>query len=118
MAFYHNYVALCRKKKLSPSAAAEAMGFKRSIVTRWSNGAMPHKSTLHTIADFFSCSVEDLTRENKNPAPTVEDGLSEFDNAILDFVHSLPYEQLRGILVGLRAPKELLDALDREAQKE
>ena len=30
--FYNNYVNLCNIKGLSPSAAAEAMGFKRSVI--------------------------------------------------------------------------------------
>ena len=63
LVFYHNYVSLCRSRGLSPSAAAEAMGFKRSIVTKRANGSTPHKSTLYTIADFFGTTVEELLKD-------------------------------------------------------
>lgn len=65
--FYNNYVDQCNKMGLSPSAAAEAIGFKRSVVTRWANGTQPRQATLQKIASFFGCSVEDLTKE-KEPA--------------------------------------------------
>lgn len=73
--FYYNYVNQCNKKGLSPSAAAEAMGFKRSMVTRWKDGADPRMATLQRMADFFACSVEDLTADTKK-APS-EDGVTE-----------------------------------------
>ena len=73
--FYYNYVNQCNKKGLSPSAAAEAMGFKRSMVTRWKDGSAPRMATLQRMADFFQCSVEELTEETKK-SPS-EDGVTE-----------------------------------------
>ena len=69
--FYNNYVTQCNKKGMSPSAAAEAMGFKRSMVTRWKAGSQPRQATLQRMADFFGCSVYDLTTETKK-APANE----------------------------------------------
>lgn len=68
--FFTNYVEQCNKKGLSPSAAAEAMGFQRSVVTRWSKGTEPRAATLQKIASFFGCSVEDLQKEK----PTTDNG--------------------------------------------
>lgn len=62
---------------MSPSAAAEAMGFKRSMVTRWKDGSQPRQATLQRMADFFGCSVADLTEETKK-APS-KDGV-EWDD--------------------------------------
>ena len=59
--FYNNYVNLCNIKGLSPSAAAEAMGFKRSVVSRWSKGTQPRQATLQKIADYFGVTVEYLS---------------------------------------------------------
>ena len=68
--FYHNFVDLCNKIGKSPSAAAEDMGFKRSVVTRWSKGTAPRQATLQRIADYFGVSVSDLVSEQKEN-PTV-----------------------------------------------
>lgn len=73
--FYNNYVNLCNIKGLSPSAAAEAMGFKRSVVSRWSNGTQPRQATLQKIATFFNVSVEELTKETPSTAPALDDQL-------------------------------------------
>ena len=107
--FYHNYVDQCNRKGMSPSAAAEAMGFKRSVVTRWAIGTKPRQATLQRIADFFGCSVNELI---KNPATENGDGMKESDEAILNFMRSLPKEKLQGILVALGAPQDVLDSLD------
>lgn len=61
--FYYNYVTICNKKGISPSAAAERMGFHRSDVTRWGKGVTPRRATLQRIADFFDVPVSALTGE-------------------------------------------------------
>lgn len=70
--FYHSYVSLCNKRNISPSAAAEEMGFHRSDVTRWSKGAQPRQATIQKVADYFSVSVQDLMGEEKAPTPEGE----------------------------------------------
>ena len=54
----------------------------------------------------------------EKPTTPEGDGLSDFDRSILAFLHELPPERLRGILIALDAPSELLSALDREAPQE
>lgn len=63
LVFYHNFIALCRERNLSPSAAVTKMGISRAAITRWSTGSIPHKYVLHTIADFFGVSVDDLLKD-------------------------------------------------------
>lgn len=76
--FFNNFVDLCNKKRISPSAAAEEMGFKRSVVTRWSQGTQPRQATLQRIADYFGVTVEELTAEKGNkPALPQENELDE-----------------------------------------
>lgn len=70
--FYHSYVSLCNKRNISPSAAAEEMGFHRSDVTRWSKGSQPRQATIQKVADYFSVSVQDLMGEEKAPTPEGE----------------------------------------------
>lgn len=65
--FYYNFVNKCNELKKSPSAVAEEMGFKRSVVTRWKNGTVPRQATLQKIAKYFDCSVEELTADGSFP---------------------------------------------------
>ena len=58
--FYENFLKQCNKKNISPSAAAEEMGFIRSVVTRWSKGTKPRNATLSRIANYFQISIEEL----------------------------------------------------------
>lgn len=70
LVFYHNYLSLCRQNDVSPTAAATQMGFSRSAVTRWSRGSTPHKYALHTIADYFDVSVDDLLSNEEEMEPS------------------------------------------------
>ena len=61
MAFYNNYVRLCAEKNISPSAAALAIGIKKSNVTYWKSGRNnPSDVTLAKIATYFGVTVEEL----------------------------------------------------------
>ncbi len=62
--FYYNFVELCNKKGVSPSAAAEEIGLHRSQVTRWKNEcSMPRQSTLQKMCAYFGFTIDDLTKE-------------------------------------------------------
>jgi transcriptional regulator with XRE-family HTH domain len=74
--FFDNFVGLCNANKISPSAAAEAMGFQRSVVTRWKNGAAVRTATVRKVADYFGVTVDDLLKDEKTPTPTNGDGLT------------------------------------------
>lgn len=58
--FYDNFIRLCAKENISPSAAAEEMGFYRSVVTRWGKGGNVRKATLERVANYFGVTVADL----------------------------------------------------------
>lgn len=58
--FYTNFVKLCNRKGIAPTAAAVEMGFQRSVATRWSKGAEPRRTTLEKVADYFGVTVADL----------------------------------------------------------
>lgn len=88
--FFNNFVNLCNKSGISPSAAAENMGFKRSVVTRWSQGTQPRQATLQKIADYFGVSVEALTNENK---PATPEG-SELDSKLIELLTELRPDEI------------------------
>lgn len=76
--FYVNYVDLCNKRNISPSAAAEEMGFHRSDVTRWSKGAMPRQATVQKVADYFCVTTAELTkRQKETPSEPQSGGIQE-----------------------------------------
>lgn len=76
--FYDNFVRLCAKENISPSAAAEEMGFCRSVVTRWGKGGNVRKATLERVANYFGVTVDDLIGDDsaQKEKPTAQgDGL-------------------------------------------
>ena len=101
--FYTNFVRLCNKNGISPSAAAEEMGFQRSVITRWSQGTTPRRATLEKVATYFNVTVEELVADDKkeNPA-SIADGVDELDVEALDIMHQLPPEKREAALAMLR----------------
>lgn len=59
--FYDNFINMCAVRGISPSVAAEEIGFDRSAVTGWKKGAKPKDTTIRKIANYFGISPEDLT---------------------------------------------------------
>ena len=64
MSFYINYVRLCNELGLSPSAAAEKAGIKKSNVTHWSNGGGVRESTIQRLCDTYGWKREQLLTSN------------------------------------------------------
>jgi transcriptional regulator with XRE-family HTH domain len=95
LVFYYNFVNLCNKRGISPSAAAEEMGYQRSVVTRWSKGTAPRQATIQKVADYFGVSASELTA-GKKEAPA----LSEEDerNKIEEILNSLSREELLDLM--------------------
>lgn len=69
--FFQNYLRLCNKHGISPSAAALEMGISKPTVTRWKKGGTPNDATLQRIADYFSVPVSSLTEEPTTLTKTV-----------------------------------------------
>ena len=103
--FYNNYVNLCNIKGLSPSAAAEAMGFKRSVVSRWSKGTQPRQATLQKIADYFGVTVEYLSGEaeeqKEKPGQSNLAGLSEEKQQLIKVILEMTDERAAALLRAL-----------------
>ena len=77
--FYNKFVNLCNKKGLSPSAAAEEMGYQRSVVTRWSKGTEPREATIQKVADYFGVDADTLRA--KKESPTAQEGSEALKDA-------------------------------------
>lgn len=79
--FYERYLALCEKKRISPSAAATQAGFNKGTVSVWKKkyaaGAdvRPEKDVIEKICSFFGCSESWLLGiEEQEKTPTPENG--------------------------------------------
>lgn len=70
--FWDNFVNQCEKMEKSPTVVVEELGFKRSAVTSWKNGALPQVKNRKKIADYFGITVEELMGTKKEPAGTGE----------------------------------------------
>lgn len=69
--FYDKYVALCKKNNISPSRAAQEIGFNKSSITNWkNNGYTPRREILVRVADYFGVSVDYLL--DKSVPETIE----------------------------------------------
>ena len=103
--FYNNYVNLCNIKGLSPSAAAEAMGFKRSVVSRWSKGTQPRQATLQKIAGYFGVTVEylsgDADEQKEKPGQRNLAGLSEEKQQLIKVILEMTDERAAALLRAL-----------------
>jgi hypothetical protein len=66
--FWDNFVNQCEKIEKSPTVVVEELGFKRSAVTSWKNGALPQVKNRKKIADYFGITVEELMGTKKEPA--------------------------------------------------
>ena len=58
--FYDNFLRLCAKKNVTPSAVMRAIGLNKSSATYWKKGATPSSDTLQKLADYFNVSVDSL----------------------------------------------------------
>ena len=61
--FWENLIALCAKNETTPSALVKKLSIANGAVTKWKNGAVPHQTTLHKIADYFGITVEQLVND-------------------------------------------------------
>lgn len=102
--FYKNYVQHCAKKRVSPSAAAEAVGLSRTSPNGWKKGKNPNDSTLAKLADFFEISVDELLYGQKEKSPTTEVvELTETKQKALDLLMGLDENAARRLLKVMEA---------------
>lgn len=79
--FYERYLALCERKRITPSAAATQAGFNKGTVSVWKKkhaagfDVRPEKDVIEKICSFFGCSESWLLGiEEQEKTPTPENG--------------------------------------------
>ena len=58
--FYSQFIKLCKKRGISPSAVTREIGLNNSSATAWKRGSIPKGETLQKLANYFGVSVDYL----------------------------------------------------------
>lgn len=99
--FWDNFVNQCEKMEKSPTVVVEELGFKRSAVTSWKNGALPQVKNRKKIADYFGITVEELMGTKKEPAGM--GGLDKQMQEIVELLNNATPEQRNAVETLLRS---------------
>ena len=93
---------------------ARILGISKSNVSAYINGEqVPRMDKIAVLCEHYGIQVSDLLETKKAPAKAEAN-----DDVIIQFLRSLPRDRLRGILLALGAPAEVLAALDQQAPHE
>lgn len=102
MLFFSKFVDLCNVKGISPSAAAEEMGYQRSVVTRWSKGSAPREATIHRVAAYFNVAP-DTFKEQKKTVTIDSDGLDALDMKFVSLIKRLSDQEKQMLVAQMEA---------------
>lgn len=98
MSFYENYIKLCLNKGVSPTKAAVDIGLSNAAAAGWKKGKVPYETTLKKLADYFGCSVSDLTGEKE---PTHDSVSGSLRTSFYDSLESMSKEELLDVLAAV-----------------
>lgn len=109
----NNIKDVCKERGITLAELEREIGVGNGIIAKWEFA--PRTPQIGLVLKIAECLDVPLTRivygDEKAAAP---EGDGNADDVILRFLRSLPKERLRGILLALEAPEEVLAALDRE----
>lgn len=105
--FWYNFVNQCEKIEKSPTVVVEDLGFKRSAVTSWKNGALPQVKNRKKIADYFGITVEELMGTKKEPAG--DGGLDKQMKNIVSLLSAATKEERDAVETLLESKKKSLN---------
>lgn len=104
--FYKVYASLCEERNIQPYTAAKEIGIQgfSSAVDHWKKrGSTPRRPTLEKIAAYFDVPIEYLQTgdehyRQKEKQPISEDGLDDWDQAMLSTCRGLSEEDRQLVL--------------------
>lgn len=105
--FWENFVRQCEKIEKYPSYVVEELGFNKSAVTSWKNGALPRVASRKKIADYFGITVEELMGTKKEPAG--DGGLDEQMKNIVSLLSAATKEERDAVETLLESKKRSLN---------
>lgn len=107
---YERIQALCKSKGVSGSRMCLELGLSKSTLSDLKNGRTKGISvaTAQKIAGYFGITVDELYGEEEKEKPTVnDDGLTENQRKLMEFVKSVPDDKADMIL---RVMKSIVEA--------
>lgn len=102
--FYDKYVQLCKRRGVSPSAAAIEAGLSKSLVTKWKANKVdvPSPDVLKKLSAYFGVPVSELLGEEemgiKKEQPIEIDGLSDELKELIIHLKELPEDKIQMLL--------------------
>ena len=109
--------AYCDIHGISKAELEKHTGISSSNLAQWRAGGKPSKKKVAAFESYVKMPADQfvlLWMENKKTAAPVGDG----DSKIIAFLMDLPKDVLRGILLGLGAPADVLSELDQQVPQE
>lgn len=98
--FYDNFIKMCAENNKTPSAVAKENGLSKTAVTFWKQGKnSPSDVTLIKLANYFGCSVSDLTGEEKEPTHDSVSG--SLRTSFYDSLETMSKEELLDVLAAV-----------------
>jgi transcriptional regulator with XRE-family HTH domain len=111
--------AICKERRIPISRLERDLGFSNGYIGQLKKGMMP-ADRLNAVANYLELSVSELLSSDettkKSPAPN--EGEADISSRLTEFFLSLPKDRLRGILLALGAPEELIAELDHQERSE
>lgn len=102
--FSENLRTKLEDKRKSQKQLAKALGVTEAAVSRWVNGdAMPRSSMIDSMAQFFMCSVDDLTASKQRTVQLMP------EDVIAEEIHNNA-KLFKLFLVASKATEEQIDA--------
>lgn len=92
---------MCARKNEHPTIVAEKIGYSRAAGGKWANGTTPRPATIRKLADYFGCSVEDLTDKTETPAAQ-GDGLTDKQSLLIALFERLTEAQQDFVIAQLQ----------------
>ena len=100
--FYDKYAEICKQRGISMSAAAQAAGLSKSLVTKWKVNRVdvPSPDVLKKLSAYFGIPVSELIgeEEEKEKPTVIDDGLSEDMRELMDCIKKLPEDKVQMLL--------------------
>jgi hypothetical protein len=75
--FKKNFIDLCNKKKIAPTAACKELGLSAATFSCWTDESVPRRATLQRMADYFGVTIADLVGTPSITALSHEDANTE-----------------------------------------
>lgn len=108
--FYNRVMELCKSKGVSGSRMCLDLGMSKSTLSDIKAGRKKGVSTASAqkMAEYLNVSVDYLLgNDGKKEQPTINDGLSEKQKALIEFAMSVPDDKAEMIL---RVMKSIVEA--------